>query len=485
MQRKIFLFILFVAVSFACEAQVPQALNYQAIARTSNGSIIPSQNVGIRFSIKEGSVTGTTLYQETHQATTNQFGLFMLQIGTGTPTGNDFSSIDWGAISDKFLLVEIDAQGGSNYQIQGGTQLISVPYALYAEKTKLIGGSGISISNGNTISANYQAGNAINITGSMISAAYQAGNGINITGSTISSALQAGPGININNNVISAAGSSYQAGNAISITGNIISGAYQAGDGIDITGSTISSALQAGSGIDITNNVISAVSPPYQAGNAISIAGNIISGNYQAGNGINISGSTISSALVAGTGISITGNTISSTAALQWTPDANGIHYNSGNVGVGITSKPNVRFSIMGDNSHSYTAEINSTNTWQTALNIYNSASTHRWALVVGGSANLQPLEGVGNGNFGIANDNTSSLNTTYPIIISTDDKVGIGMGGGGSTRAPKAQLHVMSGDVYIEEVGAGVIMKSPNGNCWRMTVSDTGTPVFTSITCP
>ena len=49
----------------------------------------------------------------------------------------------------------------------------------------------------------------------------------------------------------------------------------------------------------------------------------------------------------------------------------------------------------------------------------------------------------------------------------------------------PKARLHVANGDVFIENINTGVIMKSPNGQCWRMTVSDTGQPVFTGITCP
>jgi hypothetical protein len=133
-----------------------------------------------------------------------------------------------------------------------------------------------------------------------------------------------------------------------------------------------------------------------------------------------------------------------------------------------------------------YAAEINSTLAWQTALNLRNSSAVSwRWAMVLGGSANTATNEGVGIGNFGIANDNTNSLNTTYPIIVTTDDKVGIGMKSGGTDNQPKSQLHVKNGDVYIDNITAGVIMKSPNGQCWRMTVSNTGTPVFTSISCP
>jgi hypothetical protein len=47
---------------------------------------------------------------------------------------------------------------------------------------------------------------------------------------------------------------------------------------------------------------------------------------------------------------------------------------------------------------------------------------------------------------------------------IASNGYVGIG------TAAPAARLQVADGDVYIEDINNGVIMKSPNGNCWRMT---------------
>lgn len=112
-------------------AQVPQGISYQAIALNGAGNPVVSSNVGIRISVLDNSATGTVLYTETHTKTTNAQGLFNLVIGQGTPTTGTFSTINW-ATNSKFLKVEMDAAGGSNYALVGTTQLLSVPYALMA-----------------------------------------------------------------------------------------------------------------------------------------------------------------------------------------------------------------------------------------------------------------------------------------------------------------------------------------------------------------
>lgn len=116
-------------------AQVPQKMNYQAVARNAQGDVIANQNIRVRLSIRENSESGAIIYQEVHQQATNQFGLFTLQISTGTQTLNTFSGINWGG-SDKYLQVEFDDQGGTNYQNLGSAQLLSVPFALYALKAE-------------------------------------------------------------------------------------------------------------------------------------------------------------------------------------------------------------------------------------------------------------------------------------------------------------------------------------------------------------
>ncbi len=128
--KKIFL-TLTLLFSLIIFAQVPQGISYQAIALNGAGNPVVSSNVGLRLSVLDNSATGTVLYTETHTKTTNPQGLFNLVIGQGAPTTGTFSAINW-ATNSKFLKVEMDAAGGSNYALVGTTQLLSVPYALMA-----------------------------------------------------------------------------------------------------------------------------------------------------------------------------------------------------------------------------------------------------------------------------------------------------------------------------------------------------------------
>jgi uncharacterized protein (TIGR02145 family) len=117
-------------------AQAPQGFTYQGVATDNNGFELQNQSISIQASILSSSATGTTVWQETHTTTTDTFGLFNVTIGEGTSTNSGssatFQEIDWGA-SSHFMKVEIDVNGGSNYIHVGTSQMMSVPYALYAE----------------------------------------------------------------------------------------------------------------------------------------------------------------------------------------------------------------------------------------------------------------------------------------------------------------------------------------------------------------
>lgn len=110
------------------KAQAPQSFNYQAVVRNAQGNTLPGGTlVKLRFTIHDLTPTGTAVYQGTDTAVTNQFGLVTKAIGS---TGN-LSSVSWGS-GAKYLQVELDPAGGNNFADMGTSQLISVPYALYA-----------------------------------------------------------------------------------------------------------------------------------------------------------------------------------------------------------------------------------------------------------------------------------------------------------------------------------------------------------------
>jgi hypothetical protein len=132
-------------------AQVPQGISYQAIAFNSGGTPVVNGNVGVKINILDNSINGTVVYTETHTKTTNAQGLFNLNIGQGSPATGTFSSINW-ATNSKFLKVEIDPNGGTNYTTVGTNQLMSVPYAMLA-------GNISSVSNSNTVMLKNNPGN--------------------------------------------------------------------------------------------------------------------------------------------------------------------------------------------------------------------------------------------------------------------------------------------------------------------------------------
>jgi len=131
--RKLLSISLFLLLNVAAIAQAPQKVNYQGVARDISGNALIIQSVGLRLTIHSTTTTGPIVYQETQNPTTNQFGLFNIQLGTGTVVQGVFSSIPWGT-NVYFIQVEMDETGGNNYLQMGTSQLISVPYALYAEE---------------------------------------------------------------------------------------------------------------------------------------------------------------------------------------------------------------------------------------------------------------------------------------------------------------------------------------------------------------
>ena len=133
MKRKIIITVLFLFCMTALFAQAPGKFTYQMVVRNSNNQLVINSLVGVRVTILQNFVTGNAVYSETQMLSTNANGLVTMNIGEGTVVYGSFAAINWSA-GTFFLKSEIDPTGGSSYSITSTQQLLSVPYALYANE---------------------------------------------------------------------------------------------------------------------------------------------------------------------------------------------------------------------------------------------------------------------------------------------------------------------------------------------------------------
>ena len=131
MKKNVFIILLFSCLLGL--AQAPKLISYQGVARDGSGTIITSGNIGVKFEILQGSSIGTVVYSESHTASPTSSGIFTVAIGGGTPIVGSLPLINW-ATGPYFIRIGIDPAGGTSYSTVGTSQLLSVPYALFAER---------------------------------------------------------------------------------------------------------------------------------------------------------------------------------------------------------------------------------------------------------------------------------------------------------------------------------------------------------------
>lgn len=130
--KKLFLLGILISMWLAVISQVPQSFNYQGVVRDNSGNVVANQNISVKISIAPEGTYVIPVYSETHNVTTNQFGLFTLKVGTGNPVDGEFDKIRWWEGS-YLLQTAVDIAGGSNFQEMGATQIVSVPFSLYSK----------------------------------------------------------------------------------------------------------------------------------------------------------------------------------------------------------------------------------------------------------------------------------------------------------------------------------------------------------------
>jgi hypothetical protein len=343
---------LLAAVIPSAVAQAPNRMNYQAVIRDGSGELLKGKNVRTRVSVLAKTETGTAVYVETHDAVTNANGLVTLVIGNGTVVSGNLSSVNWGD-GPYFIRTETDPNGGNNFSLAGTSQLLSVPYALFAANGGTPGpqgpagpqgpqgpagapgnaytaGLGISITNNNTLisaDTHIPLWNAGRLQGRDISGNTPAASQILLYNGSIwqpsfaGAALTSGNGIGISGNTIEALNgnalwnANQLQGRAVANTAPTANQVLQFNGSSWVPGSA-AATLTAGTGIGIAGNTINAQNTT-ALWNANQLQGRAVAATAPTSNQVlQFNGSswvpaTLTNNLVAGTGITISGNTVS------------------------------------------------------------------------------------------------------------------------------------------------------------------------------
>jgi hypothetical protein len=426
---------IFVISSFFASAQFPQGINYQSIIRNTSGVILPSTPVTVEFKLYSSptsSLSTILLYDETHSATTNSFGMVNLVIGHGTPIGGvvAFNNIPW--------IVGIEYEVWVNSSQMGTRQpFMSVPYAFNALTADWAPSPTLSVT-GNTLTV---GSNTVTIpTGP----SYTAGTGIGISGNTITnnapdqtvtvtglgSATVTGtyPNFTIETPTVAAAtpptitgaGSATVTSSGNTFTVNTpVPQVYTAGNGIDISGGVISNTATAAtpsiSGTGITTvtssgNTFTVNTPAYTAGNGIDITGGVITNTAaavtptitgtgsanvtSAGNSFTVDVAPAVTPTVTGTGIAVVTPTTGNTFNVD--VPAPVLSYNQGTKELSITQGSAVTTQTLigtGSNTISLVGSDLATVTPTTGSNFTVSVPTPSMTVVGGNLTGTYPTQ--------------------------------------------------------------------------------------------
>jgi hypothetical protein len=467
--------------------------NYQATLRDNSGQLLISHEVSLKISILQSDPSGTTVYSETHSITTTSQGVINLRVGAGLST-DAFEDINWSA-GPYFMKVELDASGGNNYVTLGISEISSVPYAINAKNAEMVEWNNIQ-NKPDLFSGNYYDLDNLPLIPDNTN---QLTNGAGfLTSFTESDPYFMGsPSKSITAGNIANWNSSFAWGNHAS------AGYLTANSPAYLTNKTGNVSMFA-------NDMNYVVYPSMvdNSGRFLSNDGSVATWKYAvntANSPLSISNNVISisqaSATNSGYLSSSDWNLFFNKAPSPWERNQNNIYFESGKVGIGTINPDRMlhveRYIPDGQiRDMVYIRNLSSSNSAYTGLNL--RADDYNFGLGISFTSS----------NYNLINDfqQVAFLNTNgRAIAISCASPEGsirlfTNMDGYGiiermriisngnvgfNTKNPKAKIEVADGDIYISTINKGVIMTSPNGQCWRGIINDSGILEFSAVPCP
>ncbi len=445
--KKILSFLLLAFFAAPVFSQAPQSFRYQTVVRNNAGELLTNQSVGIRISILLNSPTGLVVFSEKYDLITNSVGLINLSVGTGAVETGSIEGINWGSGS-YFMRIDMSKDGGNNYEFMGTSQLLSVPYALYAATA----GNG-----GNNESELYWSRNENNLF-------YKNGN--------------IGIGTDYPQNALSIEGDEEEWPGRIMLSIKNTS-----------SGPKSLAYLKIYSGPGETGTALGHASTTYKANESPEdVAGFGILASSENGMIINATKPDLSPGVIKFFNGQMPGTKFIETMRIN----ANG------NVGIG-TQDPIGKLNIVGNvESGEERAFIRLKNNamgpsssvsialqafddkgvsfaYTSRYYTYNDLSDFGVFTTSGRGIALAANHGQIRFYTNINPDNSYS----EKMRITEDGNIGIG------TTAPAARVEIEDGDIYISSINKGVIMTSPDGQCWRGTINNSGVLEFSPVTCP
>jgi hypothetical protein len=456
MKKLILQLMVCLLVSTLAQAQAPNTINYQAVVRNSAGEVIKNQNVRFRLSVTEG-LNGATVYSETYQVTTNMLGLVNISIGSGVATTGSMSAINWGGIA-KYLKIEVDITGGTNFILMGSQQLVSVPYSLHSNTASSVLNQWQFNPNG----IHYNLGKVGIGTATPEAKLSLVGDETGVTPAGVPDTRRFLYMKNSSTGQYSNVYTQLQAGASNSFMSmSHHASSYSLNDLADF-----GQIWASGRGLVLRAAPTSATEP------------NISVIKFMTGFGPN--GGSNERMRITETGLVGIGTTAPKAILhLEGNEDGSGTSdtrnfifiknnttSSSGAGGIGIQAGSSSGETRLWHISPQYASRPQD----QDFGTLYSSGQ----GLSIWSSNRNNPTTGRIKFQTG-----ANSVGGFDRMVIDEIGNIGVG------TSAPKAKLEVKDGDVYVNDPTKGIILKSPNGGCWRVTIDNTGNFVRTSIACP